>query len=250
MSGDFTAECGVIGDSAYRWSFRGEPRSAAIFDARAILLEEPARYPYPADMSWVSAGILLAGAVLAQGAPGHKGGLAVAPSGGNAQEIAAAREAVGQATASVGEDHPVTAMMLRNLALAMQEGGYPNYAKFYAKQSLAILERHFGANDVSLVPVLNVLAEAAVSEGQHAEAGEFARRAVAIGPAAEAHYGTALHNLAAVYQAQGKFQEAVEFYRQALAVREKFLPAGHPYIRLTRAALEQVQRPAKTMARR
>ena len=70
-------------------------------------------------------------------------------------------------------------------------------------------------------------------------------RAVAIGPAAGPHYGTALHNLAAAYQAEGKFQDAVEFYRQALAAREKTLPAGHPYIRLTRAALEKVQRSAR-----
>jgi tetratricopeptide (TPR) repeat protein len=97
---------------------------------------------------------------------------------------------------------------------------------------------------------LNVLAEAAVSQGRYADARQFAQRAVAIGPDADAHYGTALHNLAAAFQAEGSLQEAAEFYRQALAVRERSLPAGHPYIRLTRAALQQVQRSLKVTAHR
>jgi len=198
-------------------------------------------------MSWVRTGILLAGVLAAHAAPRHKGEIAVPPPSGNAVEIASARDALRQATAALGEDHPVTAFMLRNLALAMQEGGYSNYAEYYAQQSLAILERHFGPRDVSLVPALNVLTEAAVSQARYEEAREFATRAIAIGPGAEAHYGTALQNLAAVCQAERKFQDAAEFYRQALAIREKFLPSGHPHIRLTRAALE---RSAKMIAHR
>jgi tetratricopeptide (TPR) repeat protein len=200
-------------------------------------------------MKRVRTGILLASVLLAHGAPRHKTEIA-APPAGNASEIASAREALRHTTKELGENHPATALMLSNLALAMREGGYFNYAEYYAQQSLAILERHFGPNDVSLVPALNVLAEAAVSQTRYAEAREFAMRAVAIGPDAAAHYGTALHNLAAVYQAEGKFQEAAEFYRQALSVREKVLPPGHPYIRLTRAALEQVQRSARVIAHR
>ena len=200
-------------------------------------------------MHRVHAAILLATVVSAHSAPRHKTVTAVAPAE-NASEIASAREALHQATAKLGEDHPVTAFMLSNLALAMREGGYFNYAEHYALQAMAILERHFGPDDVSLVPSLNVLAEAAVSQARYSEARKFAMRAVAIGPDAGAHYGTALHNLAAVYQAEGDFQDAAEFYRQALSVREKVLPPGHPYIRLTRAALEQVQRSAKTVARR
>jgi tetratricopeptide (TPR) repeat protein len=165
-------------------------------------------------------------------------------------EIASAREALREASATFGEDHPVTAFMLRNLALAMEDGGYPNYADHYAQQSLAILERHFGPNDVSLVPALNVLAEAAVMQWRYDDACKFARRAVDIGPDAGAHYATALHNLAAAYHAEGKLQDAAEYYLQALAIREKLLPPGHPFIRLTRAALQQVQRSAKMSAHR
>ena len=186
---------------------------------------------------------------MAHGAPRHKTETALAPAE-NASEIASAREALRQATARFGEDHPVTALMLSNLALAMREGGYFNYAEHYARQSLAILERHFGPHDVSLVPPLNVLAEAAVSQAKYAEACEFAMRAIAIGPDAGAHYGTALHDLAAVYQAEGDLTDAAEFYRRALSFREKVLPPGHPYIRLTRMALQQVQRSTRTVAHR
>jgi tetratricopeptide (TPR) repeat protein len=201
-------------------------------------------------MSWVRAAILMMSVLLAHGAPRHKAEAAVAPASGHMGEIASARDALRQATAALGEDHPVTALMLRNLALAMEQGGYPNYAEHYAQQSLLILERHFGAGDVSLVPALNVLAEAAVSQSRYDEARQFAMRAIAIGPDAGAHYATALHNLAAVFQAEGKLQDAAEYYRQALAFREKVLPAGHPYIRPTRAALERVQRAAKVIAHR
>lgn len=210
--------------------------------------KEPAGATYAARMSWVRAGSLLICAALAYGGSRQKA--PGTPATANLSEIASAREAVREATASLGEDHPVTAFMLRNLALAMQQGGYPNYATYYAQKSLAILERHFGAKDVSLTPVLNVLTEAAVSQRQYDEARAYAMRAVDIGPDAEAHYGTALHNLAAIDQAEGKSVEAAGLYRRALDVREKFLPAGHPYIKMTRAALDQAQRSARLMARR
>ena len=164
--------------------------------------------------------------------------------------IAVAREAVRQAEAATSGDHPVMAVMLRNLALVMHEGGYDNYAERYAQQSLAILERHFGPDDVSLVPALNVLAETAVSRHRYADARAWAQRAVSIGPGAGAHYGTALHNLGAVLYVEGDLRGARESYRQALNVRSQLLPPDHPYIHLTRAALEQAERSAKRIARR
>ncbi|HEV2444361.1 MAG TPA: tetratricopeptide repeat protein [Candidatus Sulfopaludibacter sp.] len=200
-------------------------------------------------MNWLRAATLLAGVLPAYGAAGHYAGTGAGPHG-NAEEIASAREALRQATAAYGEDHPVTAFMLNNLALAMREGGYFNYAGQYAGQALAILERRFGPNDVSLAPPLNVLAEAAVSECRYGEARAFAMRAVAIGPDAGAHYGTALHDLAAVYHAEGNYGKAAEYYREALAAWEKVLPAGHPFFRITRMALDQVRRPAKLSAHR
>jgi tetratricopeptide (TPR) repeat protein len=166
------------------------------------------------------------------------------------EAIDSAREAVRESTASLGAEHPATAIMLRNLALAFEQGGYHNYAEYYAQRSLAILESNFGPEDVSLVPALNVLTEACATQARLTQARTLAMRAVAIGPGAGAHYATALHNLAAIFQSEGRFKEAAEFYRQALSAREALLPPGHPYTQVTRAALRQVQRAVRLTARR
>jgi len=202
----------------------------------------PACPLYAGRMNWATLCILLTSVLAPHAATPATG------AGVGSNEIESAREAWHQAAEVLGEDHPVTALMLRNLALAMQQGGYSNYAEHYALQSLSMLERRFGATDVTLVPVLNVLAEAAVSQGRYSLAREYATRGVAIGPDAGVHFATALHNLAAAFRAEGKLTEAVQYYRDALAARERFLPAGHPYIQLTRAALEHVQRSVKLMA--
>jgi tetratricopeptide (TPR) repeat protein len=194
--------------------------------------------------------MLMVSVVLAHGAPSHKTDGLIPPVRENGDEIAAAREALRQAVSKHGDDHPVTAMMLSNLALAMREGGYFNYAERYARQSVDILERHFGPGDVTLVPPLNVLTEVAVSQGHYSDARAFANRALAIGPDAEAHYGTALHNLGAIDQAEGRFAEAADAYLRAVAAWRKFLPPGHPFFRITQTALQQVERAAKLTAHR
>jgi tetratricopeptide (TPR) repeat protein len=199
-------------------------------------------------MNWRTA-ILMLGALTSEAAERIKLQTAILPRGGSLNEIAAARESLRQTSAARGETHPLTGLALCNLAASMLAAGYPNYAERYARQSLAILENSFGPDDPSLVLPLNVLTETAFSPARLAEAREFAIRAAAIGPDAEAHYGTALHNLAAVYQVEGNLEGAADLYRKALAVREKFFPAGHPYIQLTRTALDRVQREARKCAR-
>jgi hypothetical protein len=104
---------------------------------------------------------MTAGALVAKGALRHDPG--------NSEEIAAAREAVRQAAAALGEDHPVTAMMLRNLAFALNRADTTTIAEHYAQRSIAILTARFGPVDVSLVPALNVLAEAYVSEARYTQ---------------------------------------------------------------------------------
>jgi tetratricopeptide (TPR) repeat protein len=155
--------------------------------------------------------------------------------------VRAAHEAVEAATRAYGAGDPATAMMVRNLALAFEQAGYPNYAEAYARQALTALEARFGADDPSLTPSLNVLAEAEASQRRYAEAERTARRAVEIGPAADAHYGTALYNLGAILEAEGKRGEAAAVYGRALEARHATLVAGHPYITLTREALARVR---------
>jgi tetratricopeptide (TPR) repeat protein len=193
-------------------------------------------------MIWLRGWLLAAGVLLAQGAASERQG--------SGEAIDSAREAVRESAAALGEDHPATAIMLRNLALAFEQSGYHNYAGYYARRSLAILEAKFGPEDVSLAPALNVLTETYAAQARFTEARPIAMRAVAIGPGAGAHYATALHNLAAIFQSEGRFKEAAEFYRRALSAREALLPPGHPYTQVTRAALRQVERAGRLTAHR
>jgi tetratricopeptide (TPR) repeat protein len=162
--------------------------------------------------------------------------------GRNAEAVSTARKAVRAAEDAFGANHPATAMILRNLALAYERTGFYNSAESAAKRSIAILESAFGPNDVSLVPPLNVLTEAYAGEGRYVEARKTASRALTIGPDSAAHYATALHNMGAILESEGRLTEAGEYYRKALDARVAFLPPGHGYTENTRAALERVER--------
>ena len=170
----------------------------------------------------------------------------IAFAGGTAETaIATARQSLNAAEAQLGPEHPVTAMMMRELALAFEQGGYHNYAEQYATRAIGVLEARFGPRDVTLVPALNVLVEAFLAEGRNSDALACAMRAVEIGPDAGAHYGTALHNAGGALFANGRVAESEEYFRRALAVRQATLPAGHPYIDATRAELKKVLKAAK-----
>jgi tetratricopeptide (TPR) repeat protein len=66
---------------------------------------------------------------------------------------------------------------------------------------------------------------AALVEAQKLEVGVKARFG-----ANHANYGSALYNLALVYQSQGKYADAEQFYTRALAIKEKAFGAGHPNV--------------------
>jgi tetratricopeptide (TPR) repeat protein len=155
--------------------------------------------------------------------------------------VRAARIAVESASGKYGPQHPATAMMLRNLALAFEQSGFHSEAVKYAGQSITILDSTFGDKDVSLVPALHVMAESLSAQTRYAEAEAVERRAVAIGPDAGTHYGTALQNLGAILELQGKVKSSEAAYRQALSVRESLLPAGHLHTAITRASLARVE---------
>ena len=152
------------------------------------------------------------------------------------------RHAVDRAKADLGPRDPATAMMLRNLALAYIQTGDAAAAEESGKLAYSIIESRFGSADPALTPILNVLAECYASRGRVEEALKASEQAVAIGPSAGAHYGTALHNLGALREFSGDLRAAADFYRRAVDVKTKALGAEHPYVALSRAALRRVQR--------
>jgi tetratricopeptide (TPR) repeat protein len=151
------------------------------------------------------------------------------------------RLAVDRAGSELGPRDPATAMMLRNLALADIYIGDPASAEQSAKLAYAILVSHFGSADPSLTPVLNVLAECYASTSRIAEAQQASEQAVAIGPSAGPHYGTALHNLGVLREFSGDLDGAATLYRRAIAVKIATLGEAHPYVSLSRSYLRRVQ---------
>lgn len=151
------------------------------------------------------------------------------------------RRAVDRAEADLGPRDPATAMMLRNLALAYIQTGDAAAAERSGKLAYSVIEARLGPADPALTPILNVLTECYASTGRVAEAVSASEQAVAIGPAAGAHYGTALHNLGALREFSGDLQAAANFYRRAIDVKIRVLGAEHPYVALSRAALRRVQ---------
>lgn len=151
------------------------------------------------------------------------------------------RQAVNKAGTELGPRDPATAMILRNLALAYVQTGNAAEAEQSAKLAYAIIESRFGAADPGLTPILNVLAECYASKERVGEAQRASEQAVSIGPMAGVHYGIALHNLGALREFSGDLAGAASFYRRAIDVKIETLGAEHPYVALSRAALQRVQ---------
>ncbi len=152
------------------------------------------------------------------------------------------RQAVNKAGTELGPRDPATAMILRNLALAYVQTGKAAEAERTAKLAYAIIESRFGSADPGLTPILNVLAECYASKKRVAEAQRASEQAISIGPLAGVHYGIALHNLGALREFSGDLAGAESFYSRAIDVKIETLGAAHPYVALSRAALQRVQR--------
>lgn len=160
----------------------------------------------------------------------------------NIDAIKIFKNAADRADAELGSKSPATAMILRNLALAYVESGKIAAAEKSAHRAYAIIESQFGSAEPGLTPILNVLAECYASTGRIGEAAEATKNAVAIGPLAGAHFGTALHNMGALREYSGDLEGAAVYYRRAIEVKIETLGAGHPFVELSRAALKRVER--------
>jgi tetratricopeptide (TPR) repeat protein len=151
------------------------------------------------------------------------------------------RQAVNKAGTELGPRDPATAMILRNLALAYVQSGHAVEGERTVKLAYSIIESRFGSADPGLTPILNVLAECYASTGRVGEAQRASEQAVSIGPLAGVHYGIALHNLGALREFSGDLEGAASFYSRAIDVKSETLGATHPYVALSRAALQRVQ---------
>lgn len=133
--------------------------------------------------------------------------------------------------ATLGNEHPSTAMLLNNLALTYEDRGKLKDAATLHQQALAIRRSILGEQHADTAASLYNLALIAHKQGKLAEAASLHRQALAIRRQllGEQHTDTAtsLTDLATIYHEQGKFDDAVSLHQQALAIRRKILGRKH-----------------------
>ena len=133
---------------------------------------------------------------------------------------------------ALGEEHPLTALSLNNLAGLYRATGQFEEALPLYERSLAIRESALGEQHPDTGVSLNNLAALYQDTGRFEEALPLYERSLAIRESAlgEQHpdTGVSLNNLAALYQDTGRLAEALPLYQRALAIRELVLGEQHP----------------------
>ncbi len=132
----------------------------------------------------------------------------------------------------MGDNHPLTATSLDNLAgLYHSQGRYSEAEPFY-QEALAITKEQLGDNHPDTTVSLNNLALLYKSQGRYTEAEPLYQEALAIRreQLGDNHPSTAtsLNNLAGLYYSQARYTEAEPLYRQALAIIREQLGDNHP----------------------
>ena len=134
---------------------------------------------------------------------------------------------------ALGPDHPDVGTRLNNLAgLYRAQGRYAEAEPLY-QRALAIREKALGPDHPDVATVAQQPGRCCT--GPRAATPRPSRSTSAPSPSARRRSAPttptsalALNNLAALYQAQGRYAEAEPLYQRALAIREKALGPDHP----------------------
>ncbi|WP_238560451.1 CHAT domain-containing protein [Microcystis aeruginosa] len=140
------------------------------------------------------------------------------------EAIPLAEQALAIYKQQLGDNHPVTATSLNNLALLYKSQGRYSEAEPLYKQALAIFKQQLGDNHPDTASSLNNLALLYKSQGRYSEAEPLYQQALAIfkQQLGDNHPDTAtgLINLALFYQSQDDIPQAINYLSQGLAVEE------------------------------
>ncbi|MFN7909951.1 MAG: CHAT domain-containing protein [Microcystis sp.] len=148
------------------------------------------------------------------------------------EAIPLAEQALAIIKQQLGDNHPLTAQSLNNLAeLYRVQGRYSEAEPLY-NQALAISKQQLGDNHPDTAQSLNNLAALYRVQGRYSEAEPLYKQALAIRKQqlGDNHPDTAtsLNNMAVLYQSQGRYKEAELLYKQALAIFKQQLGDNHP----------------------
>ncbi|TRV53305.1 MAG: tetratricopeptide repeat protein [Microcystis panniformis Mp_MB_F_20080800_S26D] len=148
------------------------------------------------------------------------------------EAIPLAEQALAIIKQQLGDNHPLTAQSLNNLALLYDSQGRYSEAEPLYKEALAIWKQQLGDNHPDTATSLNNLAALYRVQGRYSEAEPLYKQALAIRKQqlGDNHPDTAtsLNNLALLYDSQGRYSEAEPLYKQALAIRKQQLGDNHP----------------------
>ena len=148
------------------------------------------------------------------------------------QAINSAIRACDLAHQYLGEEDPVFAISVSNLALLYFQIGKYTLAEPLYRQMLAIRQKNLGDAHPDVASSLNNLAGLYYEIGDYEQAEPLYRQALEILHTAlgTAHpdVATTLSNLATLYRAMGDYEQAERLHRQALEIRRTVLGETHP----------------------
>jgi len=152
--------------------------------------------------------------------------------GKSREALPLAEEALAIRRRLCGDDHPLTALSLFNVAAQHTSIGDYARAEPLQRQALEIWKKLLGEEHPDYAASLNNLAALYYAMGDYARAEPLYRQALEIWKKVhgEEHpeYANSLNNLAELYRTTGNYPRAEPLYRQALEIQRKMLGEGHP----------------------
>lgn len=134
------------------------------------------------------------------------------------------------------EGHEITRVeagqLLTKIGIYLREHSRYHEAEHYFQQALALCERLCGPDDSEVAVILSRFAGLYQYQGKYEAAVAFCQRAIAIFARFPTHpkRDLPLHTLATLYITHSHYQEAIEFFEQALAIRKQQLGLLHPEV--------------------
>ena len=134
----------------------------------------------------------------------------------------------------LGDEHPLVATSLNNLAGLYRAMGRYEQAKPLYHQALEMRKQLLGEKHPDVAESLNNLAELYYAMGRYEQAEPLSRQALEMGKRllGDEHpdVATSLNNLALLYTSMGSYEQAEPLHRQALEIIKRLLGDEHPLV--------------------
>jgi CHAT domain-containing protein len=148
------------------------------------------------------------------------------------QALPLAEEALSLRQQQLGENHPLVATSLSNLATLHQVLGNYDRAASLLQRALSITAQVSGIDSLDYALQLNNLAEVYRAQGNYTQAEELHLKSIALREALlqpnDPLLATAYNNLAELYRAQGNVAQAQPLYEKALQINREAYGENHP----------------------